>query len=35
MTLMKNTDLLESVGENFDANFMTKEFKADKLFTIL
>jgi hypothetical protein len=27
-------DLLESVGENFDVNFMMKEFPADKQFTI-
>jgi hypothetical protein len=27
--------LLESVGENFDVNFMMKEFPADKQFTIL
>jgi hypothetical protein len=27
-------DLLESVGENFDANFVMKEFRADKQFII-
>jgi hypothetical protein len=27
-------DLLESVGENFDVNFMMKEFPADKQFII-
>jgi hypothetical protein len=27
-------DLLESVGENFDVNFMMKEFPADKQFPI-
>jgi hypothetical protein len=26
--------LLESVGENFDVNFVVKEFPADKQFTI-
>jgi hypothetical protein len=35
MTPMGNTDLLESAGENFDVNFMMKEFPADKQFTIL
>jgi hypothetical protein len=29
-----NTDLPESVGENFNENFMMKEFPADKQFTI-
>jgi hypothetical protein len=27
-------DLLESVGENFDINFVMKEFLADKQLTI-
>jgi hypothetical protein len=27
-------DLLESVGENFDVNFVIKEFPGDKQFTI-
>jgi hypothetical protein len=27
-------DLLESVGENFDVNFVMKEFPADKQFII-
>jgi hypothetical protein len=27
-------DLLESVGENFDVNFVMKEFPADKQFKI-
>jgi hypothetical protein len=27
-------DLLESVSKNFDANFVVKEFPADKQFTI-
>jgi hypothetical protein len=27
MMPMRNTDLLESVGKNFDVNFMTKEFQ--------
>jgi hypothetical protein len=27
-------DLLESVGENFDVNFMMKEFLADKQFVV-
>jgi hypothetical protein len=26
---MSNTDLLESVGENFDVSFVMKEFPAD------
>jgi hypothetical protein len=30
----RNTDLLESVGENFDVNFVMKEFPADKQFII-
>jgi hypothetical protein len=29
-----NMDLLESVGRNFDVNFMMKEFPADRQFTI-
>jgi hypothetical protein len=29
MTPMRNMDLLESVGENFDVNFVMKEFPAD------
>jgi hypothetical protein len=32
MTRMCNTVLLESVDENFDANFVMKEFPADKQF---
>jgi hypothetical protein len=28
MTPMWNTDLLESVGKNFDVNFVMKEFPA-------
>jgi hypothetical protein len=35
MTPMWNMDLLESVGKDFDVNFMVKEFPADKQFTIL
>jgi hypothetical protein len=31
---MWDMDLLESVGENFDIDFMTKEFPEDKEFTI-
>jgi hypothetical protein len=31
---MWNMDLLENVGENFDVNFVRKEFSADKHFTI-
>jgi hypothetical protein len=31
---MWNTDMLESVGENFDVDFVMKEFLADKQFTI-
>jgi hypothetical protein len=34
MTPMWNTNLLESVGENFDVNFVMKEFPADKQFII-
>jgi hypothetical protein len=34
MTAMGNTDLLESVGENFDVNFVMKEFSEAKQFTI-
>jgi hypothetical protein len=34
MTPTWNTDLLESVGENFVVNFLKKEFPADKQFTI-
>jgi hypothetical protein len=30
MTPTLNTDLLESVGENFGTNFMMKEFPAGK-----
>jgi hypothetical protein len=29
-----NRDLLESVGENFDVNFLMKEFPADTQFII-
>jgi hypothetical protein len=35
MTPMWNTDLTETVGENFVVNFVMKEFAADKQFTIL
>jgi hypothetical protein len=34
MTYTWNTDLLEIVGENFDVNFVTKVFPADKQFAI-
>jgi hypothetical protein len=34
MTPIWSMDLLESVGENFDINFMMKELPADKQFTI-
>jgi hypothetical protein len=34
MTPMRNTDLLESVGGNFDVNFVMKEFAADRQFII-
>jgi hypothetical protein len=32
---MWNMDLLESVGENFDVNFVMKEFPAYQQFIIL
>jgi hypothetical protein len=32
---MKNMVLLRNAGENFDLNFVTKKFPADKIFTIL
>jgi hypothetical protein len=32
---MWNTDLLESVGENFYLNFVMQKFPADKQFIIL
>jgi hypothetical protein len=35
MTPMRNMDLLEGVGENFDVNFVMKEFPADKQFRML
>jgi hypothetical protein len=35
MTPMSNTDLLESIGEYFDINFVTNEFPGDKQFIIL
>jgi hypothetical protein len=34
LTPMRNRDLLEGVGENFDVNFAMKEFPAYKQFTI-
>jgi hypothetical protein len=34
MTPTWNTDLLKSVGGNFDISFVMKEFPADKRFTI-
>jgi hypothetical protein len=34
MTPMCNTDLLESVSENFVVNFVMKEFPADKQLTV-
>jgi hypothetical protein len=34
MTPMWNMDLLESAGENFDINFVMKEFPADKQISI-
>jgi hypothetical protein len=34
ITPMRNTDLLESVDENFDVNLLIKRFPADKQFTI-
>jgi hypothetical protein len=33
MPPMWNTDLLESVGKNYDVNFVMKEFPAEKQFT--
>jgi hypothetical protein len=35
MSPMWNSDLLASVGENFELNFVMKEFPADKKLTIL
>jgi hypothetical protein len=34
MSPMWNTDLVESVGENADVNFVMEDFPADKQFTI-
>jgi hypothetical protein len=34
MTTKLNTDLLKTVGENVDINFVKKEFPAEKQFTI-
>jgi hypothetical protein len=34
MTPAWKTDLVESIGENFDVNFMMKDFPADEQFTI-
>jgi hypothetical protein len=34
MTPMRKMDLPESIGENFNLNFMMKEFPADKQLTI-
>jgi hypothetical protein len=31
MTPTRNTDLLESVGENFDVNFVMKELPEEKI----
>jgi hypothetical protein len=34
VTALRNTDLLASVGENFDVNFLMKKFPVGKQFTI-